>query len=54
MDEVIGQINHTFEKVADVVKHGIKIIQRFIVLTRSNNWLKIHGYPMRRSNNEKF
>ena len=52
----IEQMNLAFERVADAVKevakyvkNNSKEIQRFIELTRvSNNWLKMHGYPMRR------
>ena len=51
----IEQMSLAFERVADAIKElakrmpNSKEIQRFIALTRvSNNWLKMHGYPMRR------
>lgn len=50
----IAQMSLAFERVADAMKElakcmpNSKEIQRFIALTRSNNWLKMHGYPMRR------
>lgn len=27
---------------------GVELYKRYMLCTKSNNWLKMHGYPMRR------
>lgn len=33
-----------------MIYSSVELYKRYMLRTKTNNWLKMHGYPMRRSN----